>query len=73
MKLSEYIEVLKNSLEKHGDLPVVMTESGYYSGGDFANLYNEPEIYVENKYDRKTKTEIKQPPVLSLGHSHQSY
>lgn len=47
MKLQEYINVLQSWLEQNpeaADMEVVMTQEGYYSDGDFADLYDEPEI-----------------------------
>jgi hypothetical protein len=42
--LSEYIKVLQKTLEMHDDYDVCITESGYYSSGTFADLYDEPEV-----------------------------
>lgn len=62
MTLSEYIKMLQIYEPVHGSTEVVMTQSGYYAEGNFADLYHLPEIFVHDgtRY-------------LSLGHSHQSY
>ena len=65
MKLSKYIEMLQTYLEinPETDIEVIMSQSGYYSEGEFADLFDIPEVYTSND---KTK-------FLCLGHSHQSY
>lgn len=82
MKLSEYIEVLKAKLVELGvDPDVCMTESGYYAGGVFADLYEDPQLEsIEVRYPWGTLpdgTYGRLPDCnetfLVLGHSHQSY
>ena len=81
MKLSEYIEVLKQKLVELGvDPDVCMTEGGYYADGPFADLYDEPQIeeikikggygWVDGSYVR---VETEKKTFLVLGHSYQSY
>lgn len=82
MKLSEYIEVLKQALSDLGvDPEVAMTQSGYYADGVFAELYDEPQIeelqvnssyaWVDGKYVKKEEPDNR--AFLVLGNSHQSY
>jgi len=77
MLLSEYIKMLQDFAAGKPDLPVAMTESGYYSGGHLADLYDMPEVkeHTDYVYDSKTRksTRVKVGPYYSLGHSHQSY
>lgn len=82
MKLSEYIEVLKEKLVELGvDPQVVMTQGGYYAEGVFADLYDEPELRTielgcEFKWGKDGKsyyTEPKPQEFIVLGHSYQSY
>lgn len=80
MKLSEYIEVLKQKLVELGvDPDVCMTEGGYYANGPFADLYDDPQIeeikisgygWVGGAY---TQIEPEMKSFLVLGHSYQSY
>ena len=68
MTLSEYIKRLQALEENNGHLEVVMTQSGYYAEGQFADLFDFPEI--------KTVAISKAPNAklfCVLGHSHQSY
>jgi len=61
MTLNEYIQNLQDYLARHPehkDTEVFMTQSGYYSYGNKADLYEEPEVSYNG---------------LSLGHSHQSH
>lgn len=81
MKLSEYIEVLKEKLAELGvDPQVVMTQGGYYSDGVFADLYEEPqieEIQINESHGWVNGKYVQQAPILQeflvLGHSYQSY
>lgn len=72
MLASEYAKKLLEQVELHGDFPVVVTQSGYYSDGTFADLYipdtpETKEVYVgSGAYETKG-------PFYILGHSHQSY
>lgn len=80
MKLEDYINILQGRLELVGNVDVAITESGYYSEGKFADLYEIPEmksIQINNEYkwvdgDYKRVDPIYQD-FLVLGHSHQSY
>jgi hypothetical protein len=61
--LKQYVKTLQLYLELNPDkaeLPVIMTQSGYYSEGYIADLYDAPEYN-------------KQKNAIVLGHSHQSY
>lgn len=81
MILSEYIKRLQALEENHGHLEVVMTQSGYYAEGQFADLFDFPEIkttedYYEETIDgdwSKRKRIDFSKEYLVLGHSHQSY
>lgn len=81
MKLSEYIEVLKQKLVDLGiDPEVCMTEGGYYANGPFADLYDEPQLEDINVNDgygwvdgRYVRVEPDVKSLLVLGHSYQSY
>lgn len=81
MTLSEYIKVLQEVEEQHGNLQVVMTQSGYYSEGSFADLFDYPEVqtiksYYEEVIDgdwSKRKRIPTNNEYVVLGHSHQSY
>lgn len=64
MKLSAYIEMLKGELECNGDFEVVITQSGYYSDGPEADIFDKPELR-----EIKTRPEM----VYVLGHSEQHY
>jgi hypothetical protein len=68
MKLSEYIINLQEFLEKNGDGEVCITQSGYYSDGPLAELYEFPEAKSIQKYYGKPSVKM-----IALGHSHQSY
>lgn len=78
MLLSEYIKMLTEFLASNEDLPVEMTESGYYSGNATdAELLVPPEkrthkVYVPNSVTKKYEY-VTIGPYYSLGHSHQSY
>lgn len=63
MLLSEYIKMLQTFIETNPDLEVCITESGYYSGGQF-----DPEVYDVPEIKNRGCEEV-----YSLGHSHQSY
>jgi hypothetical protein len=65
MTLSDYIKRLQALEETHGHLPVVMTQSGYYSDGQFADLFEFPEI---KRAEVSCDSEY-----IVLGHSHQSH
>lgn len=58
MLLSEYIAMLQKFAAGKDDLPVQMTQKGYYAEGDLADLYDEPE---------------REGNAYTLGHSYQSY
>lgn len=82
MLLSEYIEVLKAALVTNGDAEVAMTQSGYYSDGMFAELYDVPEFervelgrtsYWDNVAKAYKATPSNMVDMCILGHSHQSY
>lgn len=68
MTLSEYIKRLQALEENHGHLEVVMTQSGYYAEGTFADLFDFPEIKTV-AISRNTNAKL----FCVLGHSHQSY
>lgn len=72
MLASEYAEKLLEQVRLHGDFPVVVTQSGYYSDGTFADLYmpDKPETKEVYVGSGEYKTE---GPFYILGHSHQSY
>ena len=53
------------------DAKLVVTESGYYSEGEFAEIML-PEPYV-SKYDDKFLNVKQGDTVYRIGHSHQSY
>lgn len=81
MKLSEYIKVLQELESAHGDLPVAMTQAGYYSNGQFADLFDVPEVrvmadhyeeVVDGDWSKRKRTKYEQT-YLVLGHSHQSH
>lgn len=80
MKLSEYIEVLKQRLEELGvDPEVAMTQGGYYSDGVFADLYDEPqieEIQINDGYGWVDGKYVRQEPIMKdflvLGHSYRA-
>jgi hypothetical protein len=60
--LKQYVKTLQLYLELNPDkaeLPVIMTQSGYYLEGHIADLYDSPEYN-------------KQKNAIILGHSHQS-
>ena len=81
MTLSEYIKRLQALEENNGHLPVVMTQSGYYADGHFADLFDFPEIRtffpISENYKMKESFDIKEKITnqlyVVLGHSHQSY
>ncbi len=63
MTLNEYILRLQSFANlTDGNLPVAITQSGYYADGRFAELFDIPEI--KESYGEK---------LIVLGHSHQSY
>lgn len=68
MTLSEYIKRLQALEENHGHLEVVMTQSGYYAEGQFADLFDFPEIKTVT-ISGATNAKL----FCVLGHSHQSY
>lgn len=81
MTLSEYIKVLQELEADHGNLQVVMTQSGYYADGGFADLFDSPEVkkihsYYEEIIDGDWSKRKKIPTCndyVVLGHSNQSY
>lgn len=81
MTLSDYIKVLQSLEPLHGDKPVAMTQSGYYSEGNFADLFDEPSVEkVKSYYEEiiagdwtKRKRIPTEETFVVLGHSHQSY
>lgn len=81
MTLSEYIKVLQTLEPKHGNKEVCMTQSGYYSEGNFADLFDYPSVekvksYYEEIIDgdwSKRKRIPTEETFVVLGHSHQSY
>ncbi len=86
MKLSSYIEMLQQYVKdfpEHADIPVCMTQGGYYSDGPFADLYLPPEKEVVNyninvlvDKNRKfgpTRLERHSEEFIVLGSSYQSY
>lgn len=81
MTLSEYIKRLQALEENNGHLPVVMTQSGYYADGQFADLYDFPEIkplgdyyeeVIDGDWSKRKRINYTKEYVI-LGHSHQSY
>jgi hypothetical protein len=63
--LNDYIRNLQkfvNNNPEAGEVLVTMTQSGYYSDGAEADLFDAPEIRRVDGYLR-----------VVLGHSHQSY
>lgn len=81
MTLSEYIKRLQALEENNGHLPVVITQSGYYSDGQFADLFDFPEIQtlknyyeetIDGDWSKRKRIEFSKEYVV-LGHSHQSY
>lgn len=81
MTLSDYIKVLQTLEPLHGNKPVTMTQSGYYSEGNFADLFDYPSVenvksYYEEIIDgdwSKRKRIPTEETFVVLGHSHQSY
>ena len=60
MTLTEYIKMLQKHEPMQGNTQVVMTQDGWCADSEFADLYDEPEVFT---FSSKT--------YLSLGHSSQ--
>ena len=72
MTLSDYIKRLQALEAIHGDLPVVITQSGYYSDSLFAEVFDIPEVKNFKSPAWQTHDTYDVTAVV-LGHSHQSY
>ena len=83
MKLSEYIKMLQEYSKTVEDIEVCMTQHGYYADGEFADLYDIPEIKTIIVKEANLKfirgigwttisPEIKQQFIV-LGDSYQNY
>jgi hypothetical protein len=79
--ISEYIATLQEMMAEHGDRKCVFTQSGYYSDGQFADLYTVPGVEnilmpaIYQKIGAKDVCIKKEEfeDVFVLGHSEQSY
>ena len=60
-------EMIEALLELPSDAELVVTESGYYSYGEFADIML-PELYTPDVEEITPG-----PPMYRIGHSHQSY
>lgn len=70
MKATELILALQKLVEQEGNnVEVYMTESGYYSDGNIADIYP-PKVY---KFCHYIDDQLEHVEVWSIGHSHQSY
>lgn len=81
MTLSEYIKVLQSLEVEHGDLQVAMTHGGYYADGNFADLFDHPEVrniksyyeeIIDGDWSKRKRIETNNE-YLILGHSQQNY
>lgn len=83
MTLKEYIKALQKYQKNNphlSDTEVAFTQNGYYASGEFADIYEEPELEIKsyfnverNAYNYDTKTTKVTKQFIVLGNSSQNY
>lgn len=74
MKAIEMMNALKDLIDKEGnDVEIHMTQSGYYSDGDYAEIYLPQKEKVEHRVEVNGEVEYTKHEIWSIGHSRQTY